>query len=169
MPANPATYREIEEEIVRRISALDGARHAQGDRGARWHESEIPLSVIGDPSSLGHLAFSAWIQSAPDTRLERSNEEDGYAYIGARLMVAFAFRLRPKRQTADARLATDAALEVTRTVLAPWNPNIGDASVALVDGLQPSLSLDGEWALVQQAYLVWFDLRLDPEPSVEVP
>jgi hypothetical protein len=154
----PQTYRQVEEAAVARIEALDGSPYQPGPtHGARWKESETPLSVIADPSTLAHLSFNAWVQSAPNTRLERDLEDDGTVYVGARLVVAFAYRLRPHSQTADARKATDAAIDVTRALLAEWPEVI----IALVDGLQPSLSLDGEWLLVTQSYTVWFDLSLE--------
>ena len=100
-----------------------------------WHESDTPLSVISDPSSLGHLSFGVWIQAAPNTYDARSAtfqdagwigdpdgvDPDNLAEIDARVRVAFCFEIRNPNGTADARQATDAALDVVRGLMAPWS------------------------------------------------
>lgn len=150
------TYRAIEEALVARIAALDATPYAQGGT-AQWRESQVPLSVIQDPSSLAHLAFNVWIQNAA-SGLSRQGELDE-VYVTARLVAAFSFRLRPGNQVADARIATDAAVDLTQAVLAPSAAG-PSAVVSFVDGLQPALSIDGEWLLVTQTYEVRFDLAL---------
>ncbi|MEM6927704.1 MAG: hypothetical protein AAF602_12295 [Myxococcota bacterium] len=154
----PTTYREIEESLVAQIAALDASAHAQGGSAA-WRESRVPLSVVMDPSSLSHLLFNVWVQRAPVSPLgSRQGEIAGEVYLRATLVVAFSYRLRATNQVADARAATDAAVDVTRAVMA--SGAAGDALVVFVDGLNPALALDGEWQLVTQTYEVHFDLAL---------
>lgn len=169
MPANPATYAEIELEGKRRLELLDASAYKQGRSAPKWRESSVPITVLQDPSSLAHLGFSVWIQSAPNSNLESDAYVDGFVYINARLKVAFTYRLRASKQTLDARTATDAAIDATRAIMGPWDENIGCAVIDLVDGLQQSVSLDGEYLLIVQDYTASFDLRLDPNPSTSPP
>ncbi len=169
MPATPVTYAEVEEEFVERILGLDASAYKQGGSKPKWRESSVPLSVLQDPSSLAHLLFSVWIQSAPNTDLESDSYEDGFVWLECRLKIAILYRLRPSEQTQDARSATNAGLDVTRVVMAQPDANKGCTLVRLVDGLQPSISLDGEYTLIVQDYTVAFDLRLDPTPTTSPP
>ena len=169
MPATPATFAEVEIECVERIEDLDASPYKQGRTSPKWHESSTPITVLQDPSSLAHLAFSVWIQSAPNSDLERDSYVDGFLWIETRLKVAYTYRLRASRQTEDARTGTAAAIDVIRALMRPWDENKGCALVRLVDGLQPSVSLDGEYLLIVQDYTIAFDLRLDPTPSSTIP
>lgn len=152
------TYREVEEALVAQIQALDPSAHQQGGSADVWHESRVPLSIVDDPSNLGHLAFNVWIEAAPNSGLHRDAELAGEIYVVAGLVVAFAYRLRAGNQVADARAATDAAHDVVRALMAP--DAAGSADVAYVDGLQPAMADDGEWLFVTQTYEVRFDLDL---------
>ncbi len=169
MPATPATYAEVEEEFVERILGLDASAYKQGGSKPKWRESSTPLTVLQDASSLAHLLVSVWIQSAPNTDLESDAYEDGFVWVECRMKVAFTYRLRASKQTKDARTATNAAIDVTRVVMAQPDANRGCTLVRLVDGLQPSISLDGEYTLIVQDYTVAFDLRLDPTPTTSPP
>lgn len=160
MPAQPLTYADVEETIAEQIEALDASAYTQGSTPAAWHEASAPLSVLVDPSSLGHLNFSVWISSAPNSDLERDAEIDGYVWVTARVRVAFTFRLRPRQQTADGRQAIRAAHDVVRALMGPWPSGDGCALVQYVDGLQQALSLDGEYLLITQDYAVSFDLDI---------
>lgn len=166
--ALPLSFAEVEEHFARRIASIDASAHAQGNAPARWHESESPLSVLSDPSSRAHLAFSVWVDRARNTDLESDSEVDGYVFIEAAVRVAFTYRLRPKQQTKDARMATKAAHDIIRAVMAPWGEAdgvAGSALVRLVDGLQPALSLDGEYSLISQDYTAAFDLDIGSNRS----
>ena len=178
--SRPSTFSNVERAIVARIAALDGSPYTHGKPPAVWHESDTPLSVISDPSSLGHLSFGVWIQAAPNTYDARSAtfqdagwlgdpdgvDPDNLAEIDARVRVAFCFEIRNPNGTADARQATDAALDVVRGLMAPWSAadeaEWGTVTVRLVDGLQTSVSLDGHWLLIQQDYIATFDIDLLP-------
>ncbi|MEO0602308.1 MAG: hypothetical protein AAF211_12775 [Myxococcota bacterium] len=154
----PLTYREVEQAFVARIAALDASAYQQHVTTENWHESLVPLSVALDRGE-GHLAFTVAIQSAGNTGLHRDAEVAGEIYVVARAAITFGYRLRAGSQVADARLATDAAHDVTRMLMAPW-PASPCPDVAFVEGLQPSLTPDGEWLLVNQIYEVRFDLAL---------
>jgi hypothetical protein len=166
------TFRAVEESLVARIAAMDSSAYTLGRRArAKWHESRTPLTVISDPSSLGHLAFNVWIQNAPNDEEARgmvwdAGSVDNDVRISARVRVAFAFKLRAASQTKDARIATDAAADVVRAVMAEWDADtaaeFGVVNMRLVDGLQTSLSLDAHWLLISQDYLAAFDLNLRP-------
>lgn len=163
MEAMPLSFAEVEEHFVGRIERIDASAHAQGRSAAAWHESDTPLSILADPSSRAHLAFSVWIDRARNTDLESDAEVDGYVYIEAAVRVAFTYRLRARQQTKDARASTRAAHDLIRALMAPWGEADGAggcALVRLVDGLQPALSLDGEYALVTQDYTAAFDLDI---------
>lgn len=161
MPAQPATFREIEEEVVSRITAIGASQYSGDGEPALWHESEAPLQVAQESTALQHLAFNAWIQSAPNSDLERDSEIDGYMWVEAALIVLFVYELPPGAQTAEARIATDAAIDVLRVLMAPWDANKGCANVRCVNALQPSLTADGGWLQVRQDYTIGFDLLLD--------
>ena len=166
------TFRAVEESLVARIAALDSFAYTLGRRArAKWHESRTPLTVISDPSSLGHLAYNVWIQNAPNDEEARgmvwdAGSVDNDVRLSARVRVAFAFKLRAASQTKDARIATDAAADVVRAVMAEWDAEtaaeFGVVNMRLVDGLQTSLSLDAHWLLISQDYLASFDLNLRP-------
>lgn len=168
----PSTFENVELAFVARIAALDASAYTLGRRAAaRWHESKTPLTVVADPSSLGHLSFGVWIQSAPNTGDGRGTTwvQDDIANdveIDARVRVAFAFELRATKQVPDARIATRAALDVIRALMAPWSAldetTWGTVTVRLIDGLQTGISLDGHWLLVTQDFVASFDLDLLP-------
>lgn len=165
MPANPSTYAEVEEEARDRIQALDGSVYNDGT----WRESPHPITVIHSGTALSHLGFSVWIQSAFNTDEESDNYNDGYAYIECRLNVSFLYRLRPGKQTDDARAATNAAIDVTRALMAQPDAQKGCIEIRLVEGLRQALSLDGMYLLITQEYTASFDLRLDPTPTSNPP
>ena len=166
------TLRLVEESLVARLAALDASAYTLGRRArAKWHESRTPLTVISDPSSLGHLAFNVWIQNAPNDDESRgmvwdAGSVDNDARLTCRVRVAFAFKLRATTQTKDARIATDAAVDVVRAVMAEWDAETaavyGVVNVRLVDALQVSMTPDASWLLVSQDYLASFDLNLRP-------
>jgi len=91
---------------------------------------------------------------------------DNGARLTCRVRVAFAFKLRATTQTKDARIATDAAVDVVRAVMAEWDAETaavyGVVNVRLVDALQVSMTPDASWLLVSQDYLASFDLNLRP-------
>ncbi len=169
MPATPATFREIEEEARDRILALDASAFKQGGSAPKWKESSTPITVLQDPSSLAHLLFSVWIQSAINTDLESDLIEDGQMWVETRLNVLFAYRMRGRTQTEDARSATDAAIDIVRALMSTWDQNKGCALIRAVDVLQQSISVDGEYIVILQNYTAAFDLRLDPTPSTSPP
>ncbi len=167
--SQPSTFRKVEESLVKRIAALNAEAYTTGQVPAEWHESKTPLTVISDSSALGHLSFNVWVQSAPNTddasdMTFQADEVDNFAEIDARVVVAFAYKLRPGAQTEEARTATDAAVDVIRAVMAAWTAadetEFGTITFRLVDGLQPAITLDAGWQLITQDYIASFDLDL---------
>lgn len=171
MPYAASTFRQVEERLVERISALDASEFTIGTVPAKWRESKTPLSVIADSSALGHLAFNVWTQNAPNTNdadslTWKQDDLENQVEVDTRLVVAFAYNLRSGHQTEDTRRATDAAIDVVRAVMAAWDAEDEDAAgsvtIRLVDALQVALSIDGHWMLVTQDYIASFDIDLLP-------
>lgn len=163
------TFRLVEESLVARILALNASPYTHGRARAKWHESKVPLTVISDPSSLGHLSFNVWIQSAPNDdesrgAVWREDDVDNDVRLSARVRVAFAYQLRAGKQTADARVAGDAAIDVIRAVMAAWTAatvaEYGVVNLRLLDGLQTALTVDAHWLLINQDYTASFNVNL---------
>jgi len=153
----PTTFRAIEEALVAQIAALDPSAHQQAGVADTWHESRVPLSIVDDPSNLGHLAFNVWLEQAPAEPSRQGDLDE--VYVAGQLVVAFAYRLRAGNQVDDARSATDAAHDLVRALMAPTAAGV-DALVTYVDGLQPAMADDGEWLFITQHFEVRFDLDL---------
>lgn len=163
------TFKAVEEAMVARIVALDASAFTHGGVPACWHESKSPLSVMVDASTIAHLSFNVWIQSAPNTNDNRGmtwqdNDVDNDVEIDALMKVAFAFELRSFDQVSDTRDASDAAIDVIRALMAEWTADDQVASGAvllrLLNGYQTGMTLDGQWMLVTQDYIASFDLDL---------
>lgn len=156
MPIVTRTFADIEEEAKDLIEALDASAHSQGKTATKWHETSIPFTVMQDASSLGHLLFEVWIQDAPNSGLSRGGESfEQEVTIAARLKVQFTYRLRGTQQKRDARQATVAAHDIVRALMQPWTACV---DLLLVNAMTVSLTLDGEWLLIQQDYIAQFAL-----------
>ena len=156
------TFKDVEEEAKKLIEALDASAHSQGKKAASWRETSIPFTVLQSASNLGHLLFDVWIPTAPNSELSRGAEVGGdeeSVTISAQLKVQFSYKLRGSQQKKDARQGTVAAHDVVRALMAPWDYDTnGCVDLLLVNPLIVNLTLDGEWLLVQQDYIVEFQL-----------
>lgn len=150
------TIREIELGAVARISALDGSAFDQGATKGVWTEATIPLAVEDESHPLGHLAYNVWVESARNLGLERDGAHT-FARMASDVVVFFTFHIRPTQQIEDARLASDAALQVISTLMAlPQNLSV----FQLVNAFRPALAPDGEWMLVRLDFIALHDLPL---------
>lgn len=154
------TFEDVELEAVGLIEALDASAHSQGKKAAAWRETSVPFSVQQDAANLGHLLFEVWIQDSPNSDLSRAGEiNEQAATIAARLRVQFTYKIRGAHQIADRRSATNAAHDVVRALMAPWDYDAnGCVDLLLINAMSVSLTLDGTWILVSQDYIVEFDL-----------
>lgn len=159
----------VERFFSSRIASVSGAPYALGSIGTKWKPASIPLSTVEDATSLGHMLFNVWIESAPNTLLNRGRaaiEPDGTVWIDARVLVQFTYRLRPLSQIEDQRRAGHAAAAVIRAIMGAQTADEVDAygcvNVQLSEGLRPALTPDGEWLLISQEYTAAFDLLVLP-------
>ena len=160
------TTKDVEEEAERLILTLNQinvSRHSQGGKkAARWRATSIPFTVLQDSSNLGHLLFEVWCEDLPNSGLSRGAEVGGdeeSVTIAADMKVQFTYRLRGTQQKKDARQATEAAQDIVRALMQPWDYDAnGCVDLLLVNAGSVSLTLDGEWCLVQQDYIVEFQL-----------
>ena len=160
MPPETRTFKDVELEAVSLIKALDASKHSQGKRAAGWRETSVPFTVQQDSVNLGHLLFEVWIQDAPNSDLSRGGEINEQAVtISARMKVQFTYKIRGSQQIKDRRQATVAAHDVVRALMAPWDYDTnGCVDLLLINAMTVSLTLDGTWLLIQQDYIVEFDL-----------
>lgn len=151
---------ELERELVRRILALDGSAYDQGARKGEWREASVPLSVVQEPQSIGHLTFNVFAEAARNATLERDVAPGGFVKLATDVAVLFAYHVRPASdgtQLEDQRAASDAARDVARAVLALPQNLFVSLPVAL---WRPSVTTDGEWMLVRLDFLCVHDLAL---------
>lgn len=170
---DPATPAEIERVLVQRIEDLDGSAYRY-NRAAppRWKQSKVALAVVSDASELHHLAFNIWTERVLNTGDESGAIRNGYLWAVADVRVAFVFRIRPPKQVEDARLASDAALDIVRTFMTDWGAGHPCVNVDIPPGgeiFSTALTTDGEWVQVSLAFLARFELRLDPTPTSTPP
>lgn len=167
------TFKDIEEEardLILSLNTINVSKHSQGPSDpAAWHETKIPFSVLEDASNLGHLLFDVWVQDAPNSNLSRGAEfgtDERAVTISARMKVQFTYRLRPSEQKPDARQATVAAEDVVQILMQPWDYDAnGCVDLLLINAMTVSLTADGQWAMIQQDYIVEFDLDIStPTP-----
>lgn len=168
MPApTTRTVEDVELEAVGLIKAIDCSAFSQGKKkAARFRETSIPFTVLQDPSNLGHLLFEVWIQDQPNSDLSRGAEygsDEREVTVAARMKVAFTYKLRGSQQKKDARQAMNAAHEIVRALMGPWDYDTnGGVCVLLINSGTVSLTVDGEWLLVSQDYIVEFELDIAP-------
>lgn len=157
------TIGDLERELVARIQALDGSAFTQGDgpgaRVGRWRESQIPLSVLGEAQSVGHLAFNVFCENARNSTLERDRAPDGAIKVISDVAIVFAYHIRPAPtlQISDQRSASDAALQLARAVLAMPQDRFQLQPVSL---WRPGVTDDGEWMFVRLDFLALHDVEL---------
>ena len=73
------------------------------------------------------------------------------------LAVLFTFHVRPGNQIPDARLASDASLQIVAALMAlPQNFMV----VTLVNAFRPAFTPDGEWMLCRADFVVLHDIRV---------
>jgi hypothetical protein len=170
---DPTTPADVERLFVQRILDLDASAYRYPRAPPpRWNESNVALTVTENASEFAHLAFNVWTERGLNSGDESGDLTDGYLWVDARLVVAFIFRLRPKSQVEDARLTSDAAIDVLRALLAEWPADQPCIQVQVPPGgtwYQPALTRDGEWAVVTMQFLASFELRLDPSPDTVPP
>ena len=167
------TIESIEEEAVSIIEDLDATAFDLGFATNIWHETETPFDLIDDNHALGHLAFEVAVLDVPNTETGRATERnsdaefavDQTAYVEAVMSVAFTFGLRPSQQKADLRTASNAAQQIVRALLAPWNyAGNGTVQVLLDNPYRPTLDPAGAFVLVDQDYRVLFDYDTSANP-----
>lgn len=162
------TFKDVEEEARDKILSLNDinvSRHTQENGPpAQWRETSIPFTVVQDASNLSHLLFHAWIQDSPNTGLSLGAEvgEEQQVAVSARMKVQFSYRLRSGQQIPDGRQGTEAAHDIVRVMMQPWNfdpdNGVGCVDLLLVNAMTVSLTLDGQWLFVEQDYIVEFAL-----------
>jgi hypothetical protein len=170
---DPATLKEMEQALVRRILALDGSpyTHLHGI-DADWHEATVALSVVDEAASLSHLAFNVWTESARNTGGERGAIRNGYLWVDADVRVAFVFQLRGPEQVEDARTASDAAIDILRVLMTDWPAEEPCVNVDIPPGgewFRTALTADGEWAAVTMQFSALLEVRLDQTPTTVPP
>lgn len=158
------TPRQVEEALAARIAALDASAHDQAPMVATWTASEVPLAVLGGPSSLRHLMFSVWLDSAPNSgqlysHIDRAGLSD--VELRATVRVVYTYQLRPAQQQADMRSAWDAALDVARALMGVWTES-EPVTIDLVNLGRPALTRDGEYLLMTQEYTAQFCTPMSP-------
>ncbi len=167
------TISNIEEEAASIIAGLDASAFAQGLGSDTWHETLIPFSLIDDSHGLAHLLFEVAITDALNTDQARTTERnadpefdvDTTAYIDAMMSVAFTFNLRRDQQKGDVRLAADAAQDIARALMAPWDYAAnGTLQVLLDNAYRPTLTNDAQYVRVDQLYSVLFDMDMSALP-----
>lgn len=140
---------QVEEEVARRITALDATDYNQGGVSAAWTQGERFGLREDGTSGLAHLLFHVFVESSPN---DYSDEGQSYrcARLRSRLTVAFTYRLQVSAQIADSRLARDAAADVVRAINADWP----EADAILVDAGQTVITEDG----AHLGVLITFDI-----------
>ena len=162
-------FQKVQDWFSSRVESVSGDPYARRN-GSKFKLSSVPLTTIEDPSSLQHLLYNVWIESAPNTGLNRGrdtiDERDGTIWIEARVLVQFTFHLRVRTQVESQRLAGHAAAAVVRGIMGAQSQLELDAfgciSADLVDGMRPSLTPDGHWVLIEQEYIAGLDLMVRP-------
>ena len=106
-------------------------------------ESRIPFDLFGlVPESVGHRRFAVKV-SASDPVESRQAVRDGL-YLNTRILVRFAYRLRPKDLKTDVDLATDAEELIVAAILADATTLKASMSVSYLSTLSRSLVGSGE-------------------------
>ena len=116
------TIKELEEEAVRRIEALDSsAFHFSELTGTQgWREAREPLTAVESTAGNSHLAFSASVEDAPVGDDDSGNPSGLWLTSTATLVVVFLYKLPATERVAAMRLATEAARSIVGALLAPW-------------------------------------------------
>lgn len=146
------TLSDLERDLVARIEALDGSEYTQGTgAGARvgtWRESRIPLSVLSEAQSIGHLAFNVFVENGRNSTRDRDRAPDGAIKLVSDVAVLFAYHIRPAQdfQIPDQRSASNAAIDLARAVMAMPADRF---QMQLVSLFRPGVSPDGEWMIVR--------------------
>ena len=109
-------------------------------------ESRIPFDLFGlVPESVGHRRFAVKV-SASDPVESRQAVRDGL-YLNTRILVRFAYRLRPKDLKTDVDLATDAEELIVAAILADDTTLKASMSVSYLSTLARSVVGSGEYHL----------------------
>jgi hypothetical protein len=157
--ASTVTFEDVEVELVRRITALDATAYTQGNRVATWHEALVPLSVLSEAQSIGHMAFNVFVESGRNSTDARDRAPDGAIKLISDIAVLFAFHIRgaPTEQIPDQRRASNAAIDLARAVLAMPQADFQTHPVSL---WRPQVSPDGEWMVVRLDFLAIHEIAL---------
>lgn len=145
----PYSVRELEENLVARILALNPAgtahidRYRQNSTAARWTEVRREGAVMTAPAEVVHLSFSVFVSSSPLADGSRGTPGD-VEVVRSRVNVMFAYYLRESDAVGDRRLARDAANDLIKAVNAlPHNrfiPELVNAgTIQVTDGPRPAL------------------------------
>lgn len=143
------SVRQLEEEVVRRIEALNPAgtdsigAYVQGTSQARWTPIRREGATPTAPAEIVHLSFTVFVESSPRVDGSRGRPGD-WETVRSRLNVLFLYYLREQDAVADRRLAYDAANDLVRAINAfphdQYQPELVDAGrVQVTDGPRPAL------------------------------
>lgn len=111
-------------------------------------ESRLPLDLFGlVPESVGHRRFAVKV-SASDPLETRQAVRNGL-YLQTRVLVRFAYRLRPKDIKTDVDLATDAEELVIAAILADDTTLKASLSVQYLSTLGRTVTSSGEYHLTE--------------------
>lgn len=160
MAQDTVTIAELERLLVARIEALDGSAYDQGARVGQWREASVPLSVVSEPQSIGHLTFNVFAEAGRNSTQDRDRGRGGFVKLITDVAVLFAYHVRPASdgtQLEDQRSASDAALDLARALLAMPQNVVQLQPVTL---WRPSVTTDGEWMLCRLDFLALHDLEL---------
>lgn len=103
--------------VAAAITEIDATAYQQSTTAPEeWRENEQVFPLDGDADSYdGHLRFSVLWEEAPNTGSLR-DDHGGEIELDTLLVVIFAYNIRAGKQRDDLKLASDAALDVMRTV-----------------------------------------------------
>lgn len=105
---------ELLTAVSERVTRIEATPYQQGLASEVLHEATTPWGPGEDHSGIAHLAFVPVITRSPLTNERGAPGEE--VMVASELEVQFCYRLRPGAQTADFRLALDAAADICRAV-----------------------------------------------------
>ncbi len=145
----PLTVRQVEEEMVRRIEALNPAGTAsidtykQAQAPARWSQVRQAGTTPISSGERAHLAFDCFVESSPVYQGNRGTPGE-FQMVRSRANVMFTYHLRASQAVDDRRLALDAAHDIVRAMndypRSDWMVDLVDAGrIAVTDTDRPLL------------------------------
>ncbi|MHA1571125.1 MAG: hypothetical protein ACTSWM_04840 [Alphaproteobacteria bacterium] len=163
----PLTIAQLTATTAARITCLNSAAFDQGKGyNNKWAETKHTGTVLEAGSPMGHLTFAVIAGRSVNTE-NNDDRFDDFVQTRTPLQVVFTYHVRTgaDSQVPDERLASDAALQISRAMMRPW-PDDNDASIPddrvvnLVSPWSALVSTDGEWLLITTEFDVLHELDL---------